>query len=241
MLNVPFFFSMTNPPRILIVGDSADDTEVTLLELSRGGLTPDWKRVETADEMRAALAEGPWDAVLSDFSLPGFSAAEALALCRTTDPDLPFIVVSGIIGEERAVDMMRAGAGDYLLKGNLTRLSAAVEREIREAGSRRARRRAEAAALLQAALVQSSTDAIIAKTVDGVITNWNPAAVLLFGWTPEEVVGRHISFIVPADYADEHAAIKDRLANGERVAALETVRLRKDGTRVEVSLAASSP
>jgi len=189
---------MTNPPRILIVGDSADDTEVTLLELSRGGLTPDWKRVETADEMRAALAEGPWDAVLSDFSLPGSSAAEALALCRTTDPDLPFIVVSGIIGEERAVDMMRAGAGDYLLKGNLTRLSAAVEREIREAGSRRARRRAEAAALLQAALVQSSTDAIIAKTVDGVITNWNPAAVLLFGWTPEEVVGRHISFIVPA-------------------------------------------
>jgi two-component system cell cycle sensor histidine kinase/response regulator CckA len=232
---------MTTPLRILIVEDSQQDAELMLLELSRGGIVADSKRVETADEMLAALAEvGPWDIVLSDFSLPGFSAADALAFCREADPDLPFVVVSGTIGEQRAVEMMRAGAGDYLLKGNLARLPAAVERELREAENRRARRRADRAASLLAALVQSSNDAIIAKTVEGIITNWNPAAALLFGWTMEEVVGRHVTFLVPADYVEEHNAIKKRLENGDRVAAFETVRLHKDGMRMEVSLAVST-
>jgi CheY-like chemotaxis protein len=84
---------MTVPLRILIVEDSPDDAEVTMLALYRGGLAPDWQRVESADEMRAALEEGPWDVVLADFTLPGFGAAEALTLCRDADPDLPFVVV----------------------------------------------------------------------------------------------------------------------------------------------------
>ncbi len=129
--------------RALVVEDSPDDAELIILEMSRSGIEAVWKRVESAEEVRAALTESSWDVVLSDYNLPGFGAREALVQLREIDPDLPFIVVSGTIGEEQAVAMMRAGAADYLLKGNLTRLGAAVEREIREAASRRARRAAE--------------------------------------------------------------------------------------------------
>jgi two-component system cell cycle sensor histidine kinase/response regulator CckA len=230
---------MTVPLRILIVEDSADDAEVALLELSRGGLAPDGRRVASAAEMRAALADGPWDAVLSDYTMPGFGAAEAFALCRAADPDLPFVVVSGTIGEQRAVEMMRAGAGDYLLKGHLARLSAVVEREVREAEGRRARRRAEQDTVLLASVVASSDDAILSKSLDGVITSWNPGAERLYGWTAAEGVGRHVSFLVPADRAGELAGITTRLGRGERVPPFETVRLHRDGTRVNVSLTAS--
>ncbi|MDB5310255.1 MAG: Blue-light-activated protein [Gemmataceae bacterium] len=230
---------MPVPLRILIVEDSVDDAEVVLLELSRGGLAADGRRVESAAEVRAALADGPWDVVLSDNNMPGFGAAEALALCRAADPDLPFVVVSGTIGEQRAVEMMRAGAADYLFKGNLARLPAAVEREVREAENRRGRRRGEQSASLLAAVVASSDDAILSKSLDGLITSWNPGAERLYGWTAAEAVGRHISFLVPPDHAEEVAGITARLVRGERVPSFETVRLRKGGTRVEVAVTAS--
>src|SRR5579885_986770 len=113
---------MPRPLRVLLVEDSLDDAELILLALSRGGFEPRWQRAESAAGLRAALVDGPWDVVLSDYTLPGFGAAEALALARQADPDLPFLVVSGTIGEERAVELMRAGANDYLLKDRLTRL-----------------------------------------------------------------------------------------------------------------------
>ena len=231
---------MSSPIRVLIAEDSPDDAELMLLELSRGGFDPVSKRVDTAAEMRAALTESRWDIVLSDNSMPGFGAAAALALCRQIDPDLPFVVVSGTIGEERAVEMMRAGAGDYLLKGNLTRLAPVVERELREAVNRRARHRADQLASELAAIVESTDDAIISKTLDGVVTSWNHAAERLHGWTAAEAIGRHISFIVPPDKADELERIMERLLRGERVEHFETGRLRKDGTRIGVSITVSS-
>ena len=188
---------MTIPLRILVVEDSADDAEVSMLALSRGTDAPDWRRVESADEMRAALAEGPWDVVLADFSLPGFGAAEALTLCRQADPDLPFVVVSGTIGEQRAVDMMRAGAGDYLLKGNLSRLSAAVEREVREAEGRRARKRAEVAMRASETryrrLFEAAQDGIlIVDAVSRQILDANPFLTELLGYRREELVGNEL-------------------------------------------------
>jgi len=162
-----------------------------------------------------------------------------LALCREADPDLPFVVVSGTIGEERAIEMMRAGAGDYLLKNNLARLPPVVERELREAVNRRARHQADQAASELAAIVESTDDAIISKTLDGVVTSWNRAAERLHGWTVKEAIGRHISFIVPPDKADELDQIMERLRRGERVEHFETGRVRKDGARIGVSITVS--
>src|SRR5579859_4599428 len=134
---------MGKPLRILIVEDVPDDAELLVLELRRAGYDPVSERVETAAAMRAALDRGGWDLVLSDNSLPQFDAAAALRLLHELDVDLPFIVVSGSIGEDFAVALMKAGAHDYLLKGHLARLGAAVERELREAEDRQERRRAE--------------------------------------------------------------------------------------------------
>ncbi len=134
---------MTKPLRALVVEDSEDDTELLLRELRHGGYAPEHARVDTSEAMREALAKRAWDIVFSDFTMPQFNAFDALALLRSTGLDIPFIIVSGTIGEDRAVIAMKAGAHDYILKGNLKRLVPAVERELREAYVRQERRKAE--------------------------------------------------------------------------------------------------
>jgi CheY-like chemotaxis protein len=129
--------------RVLVVEDNPDDLVLLELELRRGGLTPQVRRVETAEEMRQALALSEWDVIISDYVLPLFSAPEALKVLQETGQDIPFIVISGGVGEQEGVEMMRAGARDYFPKDRITRLAAAVTRELSEAGARRARRRAE--------------------------------------------------------------------------------------------------
>lgn len=145
--------------RVLIVEDSEDDAELVLLELRRAGLELTSLRVESAGGLRDALVSGPWDVVLVDHSLPGLDAPAALKMTHDHDLDLPVIVVSGTIGEDFAVEMMRAGATDYVLKSNLTRLAMAIERELRDAGHRRGRRRAEEAARVSEARFQKMADA----------------------------------------------------------------------------------
>jgi diguanylate cyclase (GGDEF)-like protein len=141
---------MSKPLRLLLIEDSDRDAAHVMLELRRGGWAPDARRVETREEMLAALSEGPWDAIVCDFHLPRFSAPDALAVVKERGLDLPFIVVSGAIGEDIAVGLMRDGAHDYLLKDRLARLDAAIEREMEQAAQRRAKRRAES--LFQAVL-----------------------------------------------------------------------------------------
>jgi len=131
------------PLRVLLVEDSPDDAELVLRELRRGGFQPTWERVEDPAGMVAALERASWDVVIADHQLPRFSAPAALELLKQRDLDVPFLVVSGSIGEEEAVAAMRAGARDYLMKDKLARLVATVERELREAKARRARRETE--------------------------------------------------------------------------------------------------
>jgi diguanylate cyclase (GGDEF)-like protein len=156
------------PLRLLLVEDSDRDAAHVTLSLRRGGWAPDIRRVETKDELTAALREGVWDAIVSDYHLPRFSAPEALAVVREAGLDIPFIVVSGAIGEDTAVRLMQSGASDYLLKDRMTRLNAALERELDQARERRAKRRANA--LFQAVL-RGSPDpaAIIDRTTGQVI------------------------------------------------------------------------
>ncbi len=128
--------------RILHLEDSEDDHALTVLQLRRSGLLADLTRVEDLPAFEAALAQ-PWDAILSDYNLLGFTGLDALAVFRGTGLVLPFILVSGEIGEETAVEAMRSGASDYLLKQNLARLAPALERAIESSESRRARLEAD--------------------------------------------------------------------------------------------------
>ncbi len=128
--------------RALIVEDSEDDVELLLQELRRGGYSPDHTRVDTPETMSAELKKGNWDIVYADFTMPRFNAFAALALLHDTGIDIPFIIVSGTIGEDRAVTAMKAGAHDYILKGNMKRLVPATERELRDMLVRRERKEA---------------------------------------------------------------------------------------------------
>ena len=134
---------MKKPLRVLVIEDSEDDAELLLAELRRSDYEPAYERVETADSMKAALESQTWDIIISDYSMPSFNALAALEVLRNTLLDLPFIIVSGAIGEATAVEAMRKGAHDYILKGNLQRLIPAVERELREAEVRGERKRAD--------------------------------------------------------------------------------------------------
>lgn len=132
--------------RLLLVEDSVDDADLLILELRRRGMPiVHHRRVETADQMADALANDSWDLVISDHQMPGFSAFEALDILKSYHLDIPFIIVSGAIGEDTAVRAMRSGAHDYILKGNLARLLPAIQRELGEARQRERRREAERA------------------------------------------------------------------------------------------------
>ncbi|HWO56355.1 MAG TPA: hybrid sensor histidine kinase/response regulator [bacterium] len=134
---------MNLPLRVLLVEDREDDAILIEAELRRGGFAPDCRRIESAGEMNRALADGTWDVIISDYSLPRFSGVQALDYLHRTGLDIPFIIVSGTITEETAVAAMRAGAHDYVMKGNLARLVPAILRELREATRRRSLLEAE--------------------------------------------------------------------------------------------------
>ncbi|MBI2353411.1 MAG: response regulator [Deltaproteobacteria bacterium] len=129
--------------RLLLIEDSEDDAMLLELELRKGGIYPDIARVETPRELESALGAKTWDAVIADYSLPEFTGIDALAIIRSSGLDLPFILVSGVIGEERAVEAMKAGAHDFIMKGNYSRLVPALERELGDAAVRRERREAD--------------------------------------------------------------------------------------------------
>ncbi|HBE50324.1 MAG TPA: hybrid sensor histidine kinase/response regulator, partial [Cyanobacteria bacterium UBA11369] len=151
--------------RVLLVEDCEEDALLLMRELRRTGYKLFLQRVETAAAMQKQLVEREWDMVISDYSLPTFSAPEALKLLQQTGLDLPFIIVSGYIGEDAAVAAMKAGAHDYVMKDNLARLIPAVERELREAAVRRQNQLAEAGRRESEqrfrALIENATDIVV--------------------------------------------------------------------------------
>src|SRR4051812_19830376 len=128
------------PLKVLIVEDSEEDADLIVLELKRGGFEPVYRRVDNADDMAEALHERDWELVLSDFSMPRFSVTEALNMVQARGLDIPFVIVSATIGEEAAVEAMKAGAHDYILKHRLGRLVPAINPELRESAVRTDRR-----------------------------------------------------------------------------------------------------
>ena len=134
---------MPNSPRILIVEDSDNDVDLLLRELRRGGIESHFERVDSAEGVKAALTRGPWDIVISDYGLPRHDFSDVLKAVREHDPQMPFIVVSGSIGEENAIALMREGVADFVFKGNLSRLIPAIHRELAAAAQQQARREAD--------------------------------------------------------------------------------------------------
>src|SRR5215210_6973211 len=179
---------MGAPLRVLLVEDSEDDALLLVRSLRRGGYDPTWERVDTVAAMEDALDGRGWDLVISDHGMPAFDSLAALALLRRKGfVDLPFIIVSGQIGEDAAVAAMKAGAHDYLMKDNLARLNSAIERELRDAEVRRERRQAEEK---YRSIFENAIEGIFQTTVDGRFLTANPAMARMLGYeSPEELLG----------------------------------------------------
>ena len=218
------------PLNCLIAEDSEDDALLLLDHLESAGFRTRWQRVASEAAMGAALAEGPWDIVFSDYTMPGFRGDRALEIIRAHDADLPFIFVSGTLGEEAAVAAMRAGAQDYVMKHNLTRLAPIVRRELEDALERRERHRAEAELRKLSLAVEHTADSIFITDPGGHIEYVNPAFERLSGFKAHEAVGRPASLVKydrnPPEYFQRMWAV---LLSGE-VFRDTVVNRRKDGS-----------
>ena len=184
------------------------------------------------------------DIILSDFTMPGFTGLDALRLLKQSKLSVPFIFVSGTIGEELAVAAMQEGASDYLIKDRLARLGSAVKQAIERLRLKEEKLAIEQTAVRLAAIVESSADAIIAIDQKGAIVSWNTAAERLYGYPAAEIVGQDIAILIPAvrrqsDTPEDHEEMAQRLRNGEQIEAYETVRVRKNGRRVNISVTIS--
>ncbi|MBD1924371.1 response regulator [Microcoleus sp. FACHB-831] len=190
---------MRIPLRLLLVEDSEDDAMLLTRELRRGNYDPVYERVDTAAAMSEALDREQWEIVIADYAMPQFSGISALQVLQQKQLDLPFIIVSGTIGEDVAVGAMKAGAHDYMNKDNLARLVPAVERELREAKVRQERIVAQEQIREQAALLDVAQDAIIVQDLEDRICFWNKSAERLYGWTSQEVIGKKAAELLFAD------------------------------------------
>ena len=190
---------MNKPVKVLIVEDSEDDAKLALRALRQGGFDPTHRRVQTAAELESALAGEAWDAVLSDFNMPGFTGMDALRIFRSTGLDIPFILISGTIGEETAVNAMKAGASDYVMKKSLARLAPALERELKETQVRAANRQAQQAILREKSFINSALESLpgLFYLIDdqGRFLRWNRNFEMVSGYSSEE-----ISHSAPTDF-----------------------------------------
>ena len=225
--------------RVLLVEDSADDAFLIIHELRRGGLSVTFERVETVADVQAALQRKCWDFILCDFVLPGFDGQAVLALYLQMGLEMPFIMVCGKMGEEHAVEMLKAGAHGYVLKQDLARLVPSVNRELRAAQERRIRKQMEATQGFLASVVESCDDAIVGTTIDGTVLSWNAGAERLYGYTGSEMIGRSVVVLIPSYRFGELREMAEKLSRGEPLHHFETVRIRKDGSAVDVSVSVS--
>jgi chemotaxis family two-component system sensor kinase Cph1 len=176
------------PLRVLSLEDGPDDAELMLYELRRAGFEPDWQHVETESEYLAYLDPAP-DIILADYNLPSIDALRALRHLQERGLDIPFIVVTGTVGDEAAAECIKQGATDYLLKDRLARLGQAVAQALEQARLRDKKRQEEQRLRLQDSAVKSAANAIVITDREGRITSVNPAFTRLTGYTAQEAVG----------------------------------------------------
>ncbi len=207
-----------SPLKVLIAEDNPSDVELMLRDLRRAGFVPDCRRVETEAEFIANL-DPSIDIILSDYSMPQFSGMRALELANQYQPDIPFIIVSGSIGEETAVEAMRAGAADYLLKDRLTRLGQAAQSALERKRAREENKRTQATFERlrrdYQLILNSAGEGICGIDLDGKISFANPKAGELLGWNQEELLGKAIHSVTgAAGTGEKNTAISECMAKG---------------------------
>ncbi len=232
--------------RVLLVEDSEFDADLVLRLLHKGGYKIYHERAESAPTLRAAL-EKEWDLIIADYNLPQFNAPDALKMVQESGRDIPFIIVSGGIGESTAVAAMKAGAHDYLMKDNLARLVPVIDRELREAKNRQTKRQIKEALLESEMryrlLWETATDAVLLFDEAGDISFANPAVEEIFGYKPSSLIGKKVFLLQSPDLqGDAKSGLKRYLANPEpnhKWRARETLGRRKDGSNVPIEAALS--
>ena len=221
---------MSEPRRVLIVEDSADDAELSVRALRRGGCDLTYQRVRDAGgDAQARSAEGSWDLVIADYSMPRFNGLAALKMLRESGLDLPFILVSGTVGEDVAVEAMKGGADDYVLKSNLARLPLAVERELRDSEVRVERNRAEAR---YRSLVDRVPVGLFRVSPAGEILESNPALIEMLGfqrWRQSQESGRRGAVVAAG------GACQVRRPSSQETASSRTSRWRYAGPTAALS------
>jgi len=231
------------PLRVLLVEDSEDDAHLELLELRRGGYDAVSRRVDTRKQLIEALADGPWDVVLCDHGLPAFSSREALQVLRDRALDVPLIIVSGQIGEDAAIEALKSGATDYVLKGNLRRLGAAVPAALREAEERARRRRAEQELRREESrrlsMVENALYGMCRCSAEGRLLTVNPALAAMLGYEKEgDLLGIDLGGTVLVDPAEWGRLAADCLRSG-RLDRVESRWRQRDGKVIRVRLSAT--
>jgi PAS domain S-box-containing protein len=231
---------MSKVLKLLLAEDSESDAELIIRQLRNSGYKVQAERVEDAPAMTAALKNSEWDLIVSDYRMPGFDAPAALRVLQATGRDIPFLIVSGTIGEDQAVAMMKAGAHDYLMKGNLKRLSSAVDRELREA----VERKRAAQALRQSderfrRIFEADVIGVLI-TDGGRFLEANDHFLRIVGYTREEFDGMQMTWrtITPPELVEaSRIAFYQAVSEGGNCRPFEKEYIRKDGTRVPVLVA----
>ena len=228
----------TSPPplRVLLLEDNPRDAKLTASILERGGYRVQFEVTDSAEFFRERLENAGYDVILADFNLGSWNALDALEILKRSGKDVPLIVVTGSLGDEAAVECIKQGAADFVLKDRPARLPTAVQRALEETSLHTENKRAFEAISRLATIVDSSDDAIIGATLEGVITNWNNGAEKLYGYSAAEVLGQPVSVLAPLDRSEEGAQMLATLRHGTLTEHSETVRVRKDGSLVNVSL-----
>lgn len=232
---------MSKSIRVLFVDDSDDDVMLLSKALEKGGYSPTYEQVDTADAMSDALDSQIWDVILCDYAMPNFSSFSALDLYKKKGFDLPFIIVSGTITDETAVAAMKAGAHDYIIKDNLARLCPAIDREMREAKIRKERRNAknrlQKSEEKYRTLFQDSRDAIYMNASQGTFVDFNQSTLALFGYTKEEMYNVHTKNIFVKE--DEYFKFQDEIKQKGSVRDFEAKLCKKDGTEMNCLITAT--
>jgi len=228
---------MSETLRILLVDDSELDAELILNKFSEANILVEYSLVDNAQAMEKQLKEHEWDIILCDFAMPSFNAIEAIKMIQKFNPYLPIIIVSGVIGEEQAVELMRSGCRDYIMKHNMSRIPSVVLREFEEAKLRKENLNLQNRMNLYHLLADKASDAMLFIDLEGQILEINHAAIVLYGYSFEEFL--HMKFLDLSTLDHSLLTLEQTQKTQEMKDFYETVHYTKNHTPIQVEVSAS--